>query len=92
MAKTVSIQIRIDADLKKQATELFEELGLDILSAVNLFLHQCVLHGGLPFAVELPRFNKQMLEAIEEAKKLASDPNAKSYNSLKELKEALESD
>lgn len=92
MAKTVSIQIRIDADLKKQATELFEELGLDISSAVNLFLHQCVLHGGLPFAVELPRFNKQMLEAIEEAKQLASDPNAKSYNSLKELKEALESD
>ena len=92
MAKTVSIQIRIDADLKKQATELFEELGLDISSAVNLFLHQCVLHGGLPFAVELPRFNKQMLEAIEEAKKLASDPNAKSYNSLEELKEALESD
>ena len=92
MSKTVSIQIRINADLKKQATALFEELGLDISSAVNLFLHQCVLHGGLPFAVELPHFNKQMLEAIEEAKRLASDPNAKSYNSLKELKETLESD
>ena len=92
MAKTAPTQIRINADLKKQATELFEELGLDISSAVNLFLHQCVLHGGLPFAVELPHFNKQMLEAIEEAKRLASDPNAKSYNSLKELKEALESD
>lgn len=92
MAKTVSVQICINADLKKQATELFEELGLDMSSAVNLFLHQCILCGGLPFAVEVPRFNKQMLEAIEEAKKLASDPNAKSYNSLKELKEALESD
>jgi DNA-damage-inducible protein J len=92
MAKTVSIQIPINADLKKQATELFEELGLDMSSAINLFLHQCVLHGGLPFAVEVPRFNKQMLEAIEEAKRLAFDQNAKSYNSLKELKEALESD
>ena len=92
MAKTVSIHIRINADLKKQAAELFEELGLDMSSAVNLFLHQCILYGGLPFAVEVPHFNKQMLEAIEEAKKLASDPNAKSYNSLKELKEALESD
>ncbi|MBO7695575.1 MAG: type II toxin-antitoxin system RelB/DinJ family antitoxin [Methanobrevibacter sp.] len=58
MAKTAPTQTRINADLKKQATELFEELGLDISSAVNLFLHQCVLHGGLPFTVEVPRFNK----------------------------------
>ena len=61
-------------------------------SAVNLFCIDCIFYEGLPFAVEVPCFNKQMLEAIEEAKKLASDPNAKSYNSLKELKEALESD
>ena len=65
MVKIMPVQICINADLKKQATELFEELGLDMSSAVNLFLHQCILYGGLPFAVEVPRFNKQMLEAIE---------------------------
>lgn len=67
MVKTMPVQICINADLKKQATELFEELGLDMSSAVNLFLHQCILYRGLPFAVEVPRFNKQMLEVIEKA-------------------------
>ena len=55
---TTPTQIRIDADIKKQAMDLFSSLGLDISSAVNLFLHQCVLRGGLPFSVEMPRFSR----------------------------------
>ena len=54
---TTPTQIRIDADLKKQVTDLFNDLGLDMSSAVNLFLHQCILRGGLPFTVELPRYS-----------------------------------
>ena len=52
---TTPTQIRIDADIKKQATDLFNKLGLDMSGAVNLFLHQCVLRGGLPFNVEMTR-------------------------------------
>ena len=37
---TAPTQIRIDADIKKQATDLFNTLGLDMSGAVNLFLHQ----------------------------------------------------
>ena len=48
---TTPTQIRIDADIKKQATDLFNKLGLDMSGAVNLFLHQCVLRGGLPFNI-----------------------------------------
>lgn len=51
---TTPTQIRVDAEIKKEATALFSELGLDMSSAVNLFLHQCVLRGGLPFPVEKP--------------------------------------
>ena len=58
---TAPTQIRIDADIKKQATDLFDELGLDMSGAVNLFLHQCVLRGGLPFKVELPRYSQSTL-------------------------------
>ena len=39
---TTPTQIRIDADIKKQAMDLFSSLGLDMSSAVNLFLHQKV--------------------------------------------------
>lgn len=43
---TTPTQIRIDSHVKKQAMALFNNLGLDMSSAVNLFLHQCVLRRG----------------------------------------------
>ena len=52
---TVPTQVRIDENLKKQASELFAQLGMDMSSAMNIFLRQCVLRGGLPFSVELPQ-------------------------------------
>ena len=48
---TVQTQIRIDEDLKRQAADLFSQLGMDMSSAVNIFLRQAVLRGGLPFKV-----------------------------------------
>lgn len=45
---TSPTQIRIDSNVKTEANELFKELGIDMSSAVNIFLRQCVLHGGLP--------------------------------------------
>ena len=65
---TTPTQIRIDADIKKQATALFNELGLDMSSAVNLFLHHCVLRGGLPFNVEIPHYSQRTLDAMNEAR------------------------
>ena len=84
-------QVRIDADIEKQAAELFSSLGLDMSSAINLFLHQCVLRGGLPFRVEMPGYSQEMLEAMSEAKRIARDPDVKGYTSMEELKKALES-
>lgn len=52
---TVPTQIRVEENLKKQSAELFAKLGLDMSSAVNLFLRQCILRGGLPFPIELPQ-------------------------------------
>lgn len=87
---TAPTQIRIDADIKKQATDLFKDLGLDMSSAVNLFLHQCVLRGGIPFKVEMPRFTQKTLDAMEEARRISRDPAIKGYTSMDELKKALE--
>ena len=44
-------------------------------SAVNIFLHQCILRGGLPFSVEMPQFNQKTLDAMEEAKRISQNPN-----------------
>ena len=86
---TTPTQIRIDSNIKREAVALFSNLGLDMSSAVNLFLHQCVLRGGLPFAVEVPQYSDKTLNAMAEARKISRDPDIKGYNSMEELKAAL---
>ena len=87
---TVPTQIRIDRDIKEQAGILFSGLGLDMSSAVNMFLHQCVLRGGIPFSVEMPHYKQSTLAAMDEARKISRDPNVPSYDNIDELKRALE--
>ena len=87
---TVQTQVRIDEDLKKQSTELFSQLGIDMSSAMNMFLRQCVMRGGLPFAVELPQYRSEVLEAMEEARRISRDPNTKRYGSFAEALEDLD--
>lgn len=79
---TVPTQVRIDENLKKQATELFSQLGIDMSSAMNIFLKQCVMRGGLPFEVVIPQYKPEVIEAMEEAKRISKDPNAKRYTSF----------
>ena len=87
---TTPTQIRIDTNIKKEATALFSSLGLDMSSAVNLFLHQCVLRGGLPFAVEVPQYSDKTLSAMAEARRISRDPDVKGYTTMDELKAALD--
>ena len=83
---TSPTQIRIDSNVKTEANELFKKLGIDMSSAVNIFLRQCVLHGGLPFKVESPKFNAETLAAMDEARDIMSGKiQATSYNTTDEL-------
>lgn len=86
---TAPTQIRIDADVKQQASELFSKLGLDMSGAVNLFLHQCVLRSGLPFNVEIPRYSQRTLDAMAEARQISRDPDIKGYSNMEDLQKAL---
>ena len=86
---TVQTQIRIDSGVKKQANELFKELGLDMSGAVNIFLRQCILRGGLPFKVEVPQYSKELLSAADEAKRISRDPDVPGYTRMAALTTAL---
>lgn len=56
MAKTDNIRVRIEPEVKAKAVDLFDSCGLDISSAITLFIHQSLKTGGLPFdVVEAPR-------------------------------------
>lgn len=89
---TIPIQIRIDAAIKEQANSLFNDLGMDMSGAVNIFLRQCVLRGGLPFAVEMPQYNKRTLDAMAEARRISKDPEIRGYTNMDDLRRALEQD
>ncbi len=52
MAKTTRIQVRIDPETKSRADELFDSVGLNTSTAVNLFIQQALRVGGLPFNIE----------------------------------------
>ncbi|HGI3274042.1 TPA: type II toxin-antitoxin system RelB/DinJ family antitoxin [Streptococcus agalactiae] len=87
---TVPTQIRIDETVKAQATSLFNDLGMDMSSAVNIFLRQCLLRGGLPFTVEVPNYSQKTLEVLAEAKRISRDKTIASYDNLADLKKALD--
>jgi len=49
MAKTASLNMRIDPNVKKAAAELFSRFGITVSDAVNIFLHKAIMTGGMPF-------------------------------------------
>jgi len=87
--ESVPTQIRIDKSVKEQACTLFNELGLDLSGAVNIFLRQCILHEGLPFPVEKPQYSQTVLAAMQEARQISRDSAVQSYTNMDELKKAL---
>lgn len=51
MAQTINVNIRMDEKLKKQAEKLFADLGLNMTTAINVFIRQSVSYGGIPFEI-----------------------------------------
>ena len=90
-AKTMTS--RMDSDIKEQAQELFAELGMDMTTAINVFLRQAIQHRGFPFDVTLRKPNRETLEAIAEVREMKKHPEkAKTYNSFSELLEEVKAD
>ncbi len=59
--------VKLDKAAKEEAKRIFNQLGLTMGEAFNLFLHQVSLHKGLPFDVKIP--NKLTQKTIREARK-----------------------
>ena len=89
---TTPTQIRIDEATKKQAVELLEGLGINLSDAINMFLKQVILRGGIPFEVRYPEYKSEVAEAMEEAKRISRDPNTKHYSSFKEALENIDNE
>ena len=90
MAK-VNTTISLDAEIKTLAQKLFADLGLDMSTAINIFLRQAVYENGIPFAIVRDIPNAETIAAIREAEDMKNHPEKyKSYSSFDELMRDLE--
>lgn len=88
MAK-VNATISVDADVKSAAQALFADLGLDLSTAVNIFLRQAVFQQAIPFEIQrVP--NAETRKAIEDARKGIG--LSRGFSSVAELMEDLNAD
>lgn len=89
---TTNISIRMDIELKKQAEKMFADMGLNMTTAMNIFLHQVVRQGKIPFEIATDIPNSETLEAMQEMDDIFNGKiNAKKYKNTKELFEDLNS-
>ncbi|OUO26569.1 type II toxin-antitoxin system RelB/DinJ family antitoxin [Eubacterium sp. An3] len=87
---TTNLNIRTDKEVKMQAESILNELGLNMTTAVNIFLKSIIRENGFPLSLKLdsPSFVTQM--AIEEGRRIAEDDSVPSYKNITDLKAALE--
>lgn len=87
MAKssTSNISIRMDSELKTAAEALFDELGMNISTAFNIFVRQALRERGIPFRITEDIPNKETVSAMLEAERIAKDSSVKGYHNLDEL-------
>jgi len=87
---TTNLNVRIDADLKKQSEEIFSELGLNMSTALTVFLRQTVRSRGIPFEMRLNIPNEETLAAIHDVN--MGRNMSRQFHSVKELMEDLDAD
>ena len=93
MAKTANLNIRMDPKIKTEAEALFSTFGMTVSDAVNIFLHQALLEGGLPFAVKQPRYNAETEAAMAEARAILDGRiPAKRYDSVQDMMAAIDAE
>ena len=80
-----TITVRVDEAVKKEANDIFKEVGLDMSSAINVYLRQVIKNKGIPFALSAEVPNAVTLKSIQEAEsgKMAS------FSSIDKLMEDL---
>ena len=75
----------MDSELKAQADALLAELGMNLSTAINIFVRQSIREGRIPFDISLNQPNRETIAAMLEAERIAKDRSVKGYSDLNEL-------
>lgn len=81
--KSASVRARIEPQVKKNAEDVLDQLGLSMSEAISLYLNQIVHHKGIPFSIRIP--NEETRKAIQEAREgettvISMDELAEQFN------------
>ena len=85
MSKT-SMSIRLDSEVKEQAQQVFNHLGMDMTTALNIFLRQAIQYQGLPFDVKIDE-NRKLLQVVTDVEQNRN--MSRSFESVSDLMEDL---
>ena len=87
---TTNLNIRTDKEIKEAAEKIYSSLGLNMTTAINMFLRASIRESGIPFDLKLDVPSDETIKAIEEGRMIAKDKNIKSYDNMDDLRKALE--
>ena len=93
MAESVNVNIRMDKKVKEEADAFFNALGLNMTSAINIFVKQSLRQGKIPFELSLVP-NAETLEAMREAEEITKSGKSRfssATDMLAELKKDVKS-
>ncbi|WP_177161956.1 type II toxin-antitoxin system RelB/DinJ family antitoxin [uncultured Fusobacterium sp.] len=85
-----SLTIKLDNETKKEFNEFCEEIGINMTTAINMFIKKVIREQRIPFELSLNKPNLETLQAIQESEDILNGiKKVKSFNSVEELFEDL---
>ena len=82
------LQVRVDEELKNQAGAVYNELGMDLSTAIRMFLKRSVLVGGIPFDTKINESTLKAILAVDHMRTV-SEKNGNSEMTLDEINEEI---
>lgn len=87
---TTNLNIRTDKEIKEAAEKIYSSLGLNMTTAINMFLRASIRESGIPFDLKLDIPSDETIKAIEEGRMIAKDKSVRAYDNMDDLRKALE--
>lgn len=93
ISNTTNLNVRVDSTLKKEADALFKDLGLNMSTAINMFLTKSVKTASIPFEISEPKPNRKLRRALKEAEDMEKHPEKhKGYHDVHQMFEDILND
>ena len=90
---TSTINVNVPSDIKEKANQLFETLGLNMSTAINMFLRKSIDEWAIPFNVSVRKPNKELLEALQEGEDILNDKiQSRGYHNVDKMVEDIIND